>query len=249
MRGTMILAGLASAALAACNTGGRADDEEREGRSGGPKIARTFNVAAFDSVSLGGPHNVIVTVGGAHSVRAEGPQYDLDKLEIKIEDSTLEIGSKREKKRGFSFGHDGKAITVHVTVPALKAASIGGSGDIVIDKVEGESFAAAIGGSGDIEVKTMRVGEADFSIGGNGSIVAAGTAQRSKISIGGSGDVSAENLESRATRISIAGSGEVRAKAMDTADVTIVGSGDVEISGTAKCEVSKMGSGDIRCPG
>ena len=247
MRGSIILAGLTSAALAACNMGA-GHDEEGEARSGGPKVARTFNLAGFDSVSLGGAANVVVTVGGAHSVRAEGPQHDLDRLEIKVDGSTLEIGTRREKRRWFSSDHGGAAITIHVTLPALKAAAIGGSGDIVIDKVEGESFAAAIGGSGDIEVKSMRVGEAAFAIGGSGGIAAAGTAQRSAISIGGHGDVRAENLETRSTQVSIAGSGEVRAKAMDTADVTVVGSGDVEIAGTAKCKVSKIGSGDVRCP-
>jgi hypothetical protein len=215
----------------------------------GPITQRSYNLSGFDSIALGGSQNVIVSVGPAHSVRAEGPEETIERLEIEVKDGSLRIGTKN--KYGFSMGSrkDRGGTTIHVTMPAIEAAAIGGSGNIRIDRVEGQRFAGSIGGSGDLEIGQLRVREADFSVAGSGAVRASGSVERSKISIAGSGDVNVEALESRSAMVSIVGSGDVRARAMETAKVSIMGSGDVSISGPAKCSVSKMGSGDVRCTG
>lgn len=234
-------------AVAACGFG--ADAQEGESRTYDARMSqRAFDVHAFDSVSLGGHHNVVVTVGPAASVRAEGPVSELDRLKIEVEDGDLHIGTKKNRD-WFGSNRSRRPVTVYVTTPTLTAASIGGSGDMRIDAVEGDSFSASIGGSGDMNIGSLRVGSADFSIAGSGGIHAAGTARRTSVSIAGSGDVEIADLESQSADVSIVGSGGVRARAMESADVSIMGSGDVAISGTARCSVSKMGSGDVRCGG
>lgn len=245
MRAAYVL--LPALAIAACGFG--ADAQEGESANYDARAAqRAYDVGAFDSVSLGGHHNVVVNVGPAASVRAEGPASELERLKIEVEDGDLHIGTRKE--RGW-FGGSGsrRPVTVYVTTPTLTGAAIGGSGDMRIDAVEGSRFSASIGGSGDMDIASLRVEAADFSIAGSGGIHAAGSATRTSVSIAGSGDVEIADLESRSTDVSIVGSGGVRARAMESADVSIMGSGDVAISGSAKCSVHKMGSGDVRCGG
>lgn len=231
--------------LAACNFS--ADAQNHDAKPSGQNGSRAFEVGSFDKVALGGPHNVVVTVGGAPSVRAEGDLGIIDKLDIRVEDGELEIGTKK----GFSFkwNSDKSPVTVYVTLPALAAASIGGSGDMKIDKVSGDRFEGSIGGSGDMDIGAVQVKAASFSIAGSGGIRAKGTAESGDVSIAGSGDLSLEGLEVQRTNVSIVGSGNVKARAMQSADISIVGSGDVELSGPAKCNISKMGSGEARCTG
>jgi hypothetical protein len=243
MRAALIL--VSTLVLAACNMAAEAQRGEGDSTGGGAATQRSYDLAGFDSVSLAGPHDVRVSVGNAHSVRAEGDPEVLDKLEIKVDGRNLEIGMKRGR---WSFRNKPKT-TIYVTMPAIRSAAIAGSGDMRIDRAEGEEFSASIGGSGDMQVGALRVGSADFSVAGSGNVRAAGSAGRSKVSIAGSGDVDVGSLESREAKVSIVGSGNVRARAMETADISIMGSGDVEISGSAKCSVSKMGSGDVRCTG
>lgn len=243
MRAAAIL--ISTLVLMACNMSADAQEGE-EGRRSGRTAQRSFDVGRFDTVSLGGAYDVVVTVGPDSSVRAEGDADEIERMEVKVEDGDLHIG--RRKSEGWSVGwrRHGR-VTVYVTTPALRAAAIGGSGDMKIDKVEGREFAASIGGSGDMRIETLRVNEASFSIAGSGGITAAGSAGSTEVSVAGSGNVNVEGLESRTADISIVGSGDVRARAMDTADISIMGSGDVIMAGTARCEVSKMGSGDVRC--
>jgi hypothetical protein len=241
MRGAIVLSSMLL--LSACNFS--ADAQDHEVKPSGEAGMRTFQVGAFEKVALGGPHNVVVAVGPAPSVRAEGDLGIIDKLDIHVENGTLKI----DNKKGFSFSwkSHGKPVTIYVTAPALAGASIGGSGDMTIDKVSGDTFDAAIGGSGDMEIGAVQVKTARFSIAGSGGIRAKGSAESGDMSIAGSGDVMLGGLEVQRANVSIVGSGNVQTRARQTADVSITGSGDVEISGGAKCNVSKMGSGEVRC--
>ena len=96
-----------------------------KGRSQGATAAHgAFQVGAFDSVSLGGHHNVIITVGGdTPSVRAEGDESELADLEIETRGNELHIGTKDR----VNWSGRRRAVTVHINVPALVAASIGGA--------------------------------------------------------------------------------------------------------------------------
>ena len=230
-------------ALAACNS---AEAQGGAAASSGPITQRSYDLAGFQGVGLAGSQNVIVTVGPAYSVRAEGDAESLDRLDIRVENGTLKIGAK---KNSWSIGWNSNRphTTVYVSAPALASAAIAGSGDMRIDRVQGQRFAASIAGSGDMDIAALRVGEAKFSIAGSGGIKAAGSAEASSISVAGSGDLDLERLEARTASISIMGSGGVRARAMETANVSVMGSGDVDVTGTARCTVNKRGSGGVRC--
>ena len=236
---------LSNLALVACNMSADAQEADRGDRGGGPVTQRSFDLAGFDAVGLAGSPNVLVTVGGAHSVRAEGDAETLDRLELRVEDGTLKIGTK---KGSWSVGWTNRARTIiHVTVPALRGVSVAGSGDIRVDRVQGEAFEASVAGSGDIELAQLQVGSANFSVAGSGNIKARGTAQQASASVAGSGDIDAGALQSRTATASVMGSGDVRLAATETANISIMGSGDVYVSGPARCSINKRGSGEVHC--
>jgi hypothetical protein len=242
MRMRAAIALVSAVVLTACNA---ADAQRGEAEGSGTTVQRNFQVGAFDSVSLGGHHDVVITVGGnGLSVRAEGDQREIDDLEIETRGNELHIGTKRR----MNWSGRRRPVTIHIAVPALAAAAIGGSGNIRIDNVQGRQFGASIGGSGNIEIASLRVGEGQFSIAGSGNIRAdGGQAQMTEISIAGSGDIDLRGVQSRNAQISVVGSGDVRVRASEAASVTIMGSGDVTVAGQARCTVNKMGSGDVHC--
>jgi hypothetical protein len=218
MRGAILIPVLL---LGACSASGA-------GESHGQRGTRDFPVGNFDRISLTGSPNVVVTVGGAPSVRAEGDTALLEKLEIKVENGVLRVGYKKGNwSFGWGKGH-GQPVTVHVSAPSLTGAEVAGSGDMTIDKVEGGDFTGQIAGSGEIALASLRARSASFSI-------------------AGSGDVKAAGLQVKRAKVSIAGSGNVETRASESADIDIMGSGDAIVTGGAKCNVNKMGSGDVRC--
>lgn len=232
---------VAAAAVAACS---RTHDDG----DGGPVVQRSYNVGAFQQIEVAGPYQVDVQTGGTPSVSASGPQKLLDRMVVEVNGDKLFI-HPQEEHGFFHFGwHSRGNATIHVTAPALNAATIAGSGGIAVDKIAGNAFEGTVAGSGDLTLGELNVQSAKLSIGGSGNIRAnGGQAATVDYNIGGSGDIDARGLRAQTANVSIAGSGSIRGQATLTADVSIMGSGDVTLTGGAKCNVSKMGSGSAHC--
>ena len=216
-----------------------------ESTPSGPSGTRSFEVSGFDQVELAGSDNVRVIAGPAFSVQATGPEKILDQLKIEVKGSRLIVG--RKSRNWVAGWQSGEGALVTVTMPTIKAASLAGSGDMAIDRVETPEFQANLAGSGNLSLDSAQVEKLEANLAGSGDIILAGTAKTIDISIAGSGDVTAKELNATDARVSIAGSGNVDARATGSASISLLGSGDVNISGTANCKTSKMGSGEVRC--
>ena len=218
---------------------------DAEARDAGPAVDRTYQIGAFDRVTVSGPYEVTVKTGGQPGVVAHGGEAVLAETEIVVEDGELRIVPKNRKNR-WNWGK-GSKVRVEVSAAALRGATIAGSGMLNIDRIAGGDFEGEVAGSGDLGIAQMDAGKVELAVAGSGTVRAAGKARALDVNIAGSGDVDLSALEAVAADVSIAGSGNVRARATGTAEVSIMGSGDVEIKGGAKCSVSKQGSGDVRC--
>ncbi|WEK44343.1 MAG: DUF2807 domain-containing protein [Candidatus Sphingomonas colombiensis] len=230
--------------LAAC--GGLHDEDSQPSIApNGSGSSRTFAANDFTAVELRGPDDMDVRVGSAFSVRADGDPGVLDKLRVVRDGQTLRVG----RKTGFSWGSTGSA-KIYVTMPRVTAASLSGSGNLAVDRIEGSGFDGALSGSGDLKIGAIAVDNAAFSISGSGKVSTdRGTARQLKISVAGSGDVDARNLVAQSAKVDVAGSGDVRATVNGPATVSIMGSSDIDLGPKAKCETHKTGSGSVRCGG
>lgn len=235
----------AAVPLAACSYTSDAAPPAVAGSGSG--TTRSFAAADFTGVTLRGSDDVDVRVATGFSVRAEGPSAELDKLEIVRVGDTLRIGRKKNLA-GFSWGsHDG--VKVFVTMPRIVAALVAGSGNMAIDRVDGQRFDGETAGSGNLAIAALRVPQARLSLAGSGNITASGKVDRLTADLAGSGNLSANGLKAAAATVSLAGSGDVRADVTGPADVSMVGSGTVDLGRGAHCKTSRIGSGEIRCGG
>jgi len=230
---------VAASAVSACHV----NAQEAPGRT----ISRNYQVGNFHQIEVAGPYDVEVRTGANPSVSAKGSEKLLEKTVVEVKGDKLVI--RPENNHGFfHFGWSsrGKA-NFTVTVPQLSGATIAGSGDVQVDKVQGDRFEGTVAGSGGIVVGNMDVQTVKLAIAGSGGVKGSGRAKSADYDIAGSGGIDGSGIVAEQAKISIAGSGDVKAHATGSADVSIMGSGDVEVSGGAKCKVSKAGSGDVRC--
>lgn len=236
------LALLALVPLAACSVG-----SDAKTAPSGVNGSKTFAIAGFSAIAATGPDDVDVRVGSGFSIRAEGDTGIMQALEIVKNGDTLEI--RRKSRTGFSWGggDKGKHLKIYVTMPRITAADITGSGDMAVDRVEGDSFKVSATGSGDLSIASMSVQRAEFSLTGSGGVTTSGSAKTGSFSIAGSGDIDAAKLTLTQADVDVMGSGNVSAAVAGPAKVDVMGSGDVTLTGGAKCTTSKMGSGTITC--
>ncbi|MGL4313199.1 MAG: head GIN domain-containing protein [Sphingomonas sp.] len=236
MRRLIILAALP---LAACSAA-LGDAGVAASGSGG---VRDFPVSDFTRVSLTGSDDVRVRTGAQFSVHAEGPSETLDLLRIERDGDTLKIG--RKPTIGFAWG--GRGATITVTMPAIRGASVTGSGDLTVDHATGDAFDGAATGSGNLSIAALAVKNGSFSVTGSGDVEARGTAQALTLSVTGSGDLRLKGVEAQGATVSVMGSGNAAANVNGAATVSVMGSGDVDLGPKARCTTSKLGSGEVSC--
>jgi hypothetical protein len=204
---------------------------------------RSFSVGAFNEVVLSGSMDVVVTTGAAHSVRAEGADADLDRLDIRVKGDALVIATK---PGSWNWSSRDK-VTVRVSAPNLSGASISGSGDMQVGAVKGD-FSAHISGSGDMAVASVDAPALALSTSGSGDMmISGGRCGAGSISTTGSGDIDASRVRCETLSISTTGSGDVAAQATGTATLRTTGSGDIRVTGGARCTTRSSGSGNTAC--
>ncbi len=215
-------------------------------REAAGQATRSFQVAGFERLEVGGPYEVTVTTGSAPSVRASGSQKAMERMIVEVDNGTLKIRTK--KRSNFDWSSRSGSVKLAVTVPRLTAAQIAGSGSIAVDKVAGDSFDAGVAGSGEVRLGRVDVKRFKAGIAGSGEIHAGqGRAAMVDYEIAGSGDIDGARLVAEAATVEIAGSGNVSGNATGQASVEIAGSGNVRLTGGAQCTVSKSGSGNVEC--
>jgi hypothetical protein len=217
--------------------GGKGKEIKPSGSTG----TRSFAATGFTKVDLRGSDDVDVTIGKDFAVTAEGDTAVLDQLKIDVDGGTLKVGRKDN-----SWFADDKGARIHVVLPRLAGASVAGSGDMTVERAEGD-FNGAVVGAGNLKVAALSGGKADLSITGSGDLSIGGAVGNLRVNIAGSGDVDATKLSASGADISIAGSGSVRGVVKGDAKVSLMGSGDVVLTGGAKCSTSAMGSGEAHC--
>lgn len=208
----------------------------------GTGATRSYEATGFTGVDLRGSDDVDVKAGNSFSVIAEGNPKVLDVLEIKVVDGTLRVG----RKWNSNVDDDDHGARIHVVMPKLTSASVSGSGDLTVDRAEGD-FDGSIAGSGNLDIAALNANAAKLSVAGSGDMTLAGSVAKLSASIVGSGDIDGRKLTASGASISIVGSGSMRGVVKGGASVSIAGSGDVDLTGGAKCSVNAVGSGEASC--
>jgi Putative auto-transporter adhesin, head GIN domain len=188
-------------------------------RGSGNTVKETRDVTGFDEIVVGGSGDVTVEVTGTESLDVEAEDNILPLLTTEVVGGRLELGSTG------SFTTT-RGIHYTITAATLTGVTIRGSGSVVADGVDADSFAVRIEGSGDV--------------------TPTGTAASLTVQIDGSGNVNAFDLEATTVDVEINGSGSASVYAIQALDVQINGSGDVAYDGDPAVDESINGSGDVR---
>lgn len=241
---TMAVAPLAIA-LAACGADGKKEQHDRGAAEAGPATAKSYALSGFTGVAVTGPDDVTIRRGDAFSIKAEGPQREIEALEIKLDGEMLSVG---RKSAGLDFGRDSEGVRIAITMPKLGMARLTGSGSIDADIIDGDAVEARVTGSGDLKVGKLTAKTLKLAVSGSGDMeIADGAVDSGDFGVTGSGNIEAEKLVAQTLTVSITGSGDVEAQAKGSAAIKILGSGDATIGGGGKCSTQALGSGTATC--
>lgn len=176
-------------------------------------------LAGFTSIDLAGSNNVTVTAGARQSVIVHADANLLSNVTTRVTAGNLIIGDVG------SFSAK-SPMYVEVSVPALAALDLGGSGTITVTGISASRLTITVPGSGDIS--------------------ASGSVTRLNVSIAGSGEAQLSGLVARDVDAVVSGSGAIFVTATQSLDAKVPGSGAVLYSGNPpQVRTSITGSGAV----
>ncbi|TYP98776.1 putative autotransporter adhesin-like protein [Tenacibaculum adriaticum] len=210
-------------------------------KGNGKVITKTRSVDNFDEVSVGGSFDVNLIDGKEGKITIEGEENIIPYIITEVRGGTLKIKFKDNTNIRTT-----KRLTVTVPFEEIEGVSLGGSGNINVEKrIKANDVSFSIGGSGNITAE-VDASSVKSSIGGSGNIKLKGNTGDFKCSIAGSGSVKAYDLYADNLKANIAGSGSVQTSVKTKIDANVVGSGSVYYKGKPKyIDSNSVGSGDV----
>jgi hypothetical protein len=117
------------------------------GSAEGPPVTQTRDVGEFSAVELRGSATLDVLVGTAASVTLVGDTRTLEKFTTRVQDGTLLV----EQKSGWMWFTNGGDLQARITVPALRALTLNGAGNVSINGLAGGELVVTLQGAGNVE--------------------------------------------------------------------------------------------------
>lgn len=237
--------------LLLCTTA--ADAQNRQVVGSNKYITKEIKLDDFDEIKLVGSPTVIYTqaTNGKSQLKYSGSDNLFDCLEYKVVHHILEISFKNNTN--IRFNADSR-MEIVVSSPSLEAASLQGSGDIILNgTVKATNLDLVLVGSGDITANDL-VCDKEFTakLQGSGDLTVKGSvrAMKTNLFLVGSGDLDVSNLTTKMAVAKLQGSGDLRVKGMNETNMAVIdliGSGDLSFDGITAHSVtaSVQGSGDM----
>jgi hypothetical protein len=187
-------------------------------RGSGTAMTDTREVAAFDSIEVGGAFELIVHVDPAAAQRVEVSGDD----NIVPEVTTSVSGGELEIAIDHGMVRPKLDMKVEVWVASLAGLEASGASDITVEGLHGEAFEIELSGASDSR----------FS----------GAVDRFEIELSGASDLDARELHAKIVDLELSGAGDAEVWASERLDAEVSGAGNVRYFGSPK-EVQQDVSG------
>jgi hypothetical protein len=198
-------------------------------------------VANFKGVGFSLPGQLEVRTGSSEGITIETDDNLLPLIETVVENGTLQIRNKKK------VNINTRNLKVVVQTRGVDRLSLGGSGNIDADRVQGSGLQFDIGGSGSIKVGKAEGQSVNINLGGSGKLsVLDGAARELNATIGGSGNIDMARVRFDTANVTIAGSGDATIWVNKSLDMTVAGTGDVNYYGDPQVNKTAVGSGSAR---
>jgi uncharacterized membrane protein len=173
-------------------------------------------LASFSGVELAGSNNVTIHVGEAQLVAVHADDNLIDRVTTEVRAGDLVIGNTPGSFTTRS------PMSVEVSVPALTALILTGSGNVSVSGIDAQRLTVALSGSG--------------------FLIASGTATRLDVMLSGSGDAELEQVIVSNVDAVVSGSGQIVVTATKSLSASVPGTGAIVYSGNP-AQVTKKVSG------
>ena len=198
------------------------------------------NLRNFDSIDLRISAHVALTQNPNYSLSIDASQRLLRQIVTRVVNRTLIIDMPG------NYSNYNERIALSISAPQFKNLSISGSGNMKINRLQGNHLNINISGSGNFEASRATLASCFVAVSGSGNVDLVGTSNFIDVSLSGSGHVDADQMRTSDAKARISGSGNVSFYATHRLNAIIAGSGNVFYRGNPSINQNLQGSGAVR---
>ena len=206
---------------------------------------RTISVSDFDSLRVTGTMTVIVTESNATAIRVSGDPRDLESVIAGVNAQKLTISLSH-----FGWGSSAVAhgpLVINITTPHLRAASLNGSGRLMIAHMRAPRTEISMGGAGEVRVERLETETFSAILSGSGRMQLAGKVAQAQLTATGSGTIDAVGLLAQDVKLGAQGASTIKATASRSANAMATGASSISVEGNPACTVNNVGAGVVSC--
>ena len=215
-------------------------------RGSGNIITEDRSVSNFNSISMSGSGEIIITQDDEESLTVEVDDNIMQYIITEVKGKTLHLGFDTSKFKSVS---PSRQVKYNLKLKDLIGLTVSGSGKVESESIETDDLDIKISGSGDVKIDSLTAEKLDVDIKGSGDFNLAGEVNSQDINISGSGNYNAGDLQSETVKLNISGSGNATVWATELFDVRVSGSGNANYYGKPTVNSSISGSGKINSLG
>jgi len=205
---------------------------------------KTVMLTSFDRIRVEGPFDVTLTTGKGAGGVLSGDDRAIERVNLRVEGRTLIVGAGVDGWGGYPGEAIGQ-VTVRVTTPSLRSATVAGGGQLRVDRMRAQQIDLSVAGAGALSVAGVEADQVNATMNGSGAMTLAGKSGRARFVNSGTGAIDAAGLVARDLTVLSQGMGTGSFNALYTADISAMGLGGISVAGAAKCTV--RGVGPVAC--
>lgn len=202
----------------------------------------TRTTKSYNSISVGGSFNVILTNGKEGNISITGEENLLEYVVTEVDGDNLKIHFEKDFK---NYKLNNK-IEIRVPIEKIEALALSGSGNITTEtEIRADKFSTAQSGSGkmNLQITTQNM---ESALSGSGHLHLSGSTKNFEIAVSGSGKIDSQKLDSEAVTAAVSGSGTITVSTKEAIKAVVSGSGQIRYYGNPrKIEQKVSGSGGI----
>ena len=179
-------------------------------------ISRTYDLADFDAIDVGGVYELNVTVGPDYAVELAGAPSEMDRAKVSVENGVLSL--QQEEIHGVKRNWRNQGLTATISVPSLTSIDVAGVADAEVDGVDADAFSVSLAGVGEIDVS--------------------GVCRDLTARVSGVGELDASDLKCDRVDVAVSGVGEAKVYASESVEASVGGIGSITVDGSPS-EVGK----------
>jgi hypothetical protein len=208
--------------------------------------SRTYDIGAFEEVSVSAGIEVDITAGPNRSVVAENRSDKFDDLRISVEGKVLNIGRPAGSWFSSWFSGGRPDYQVHVVAPALRSLSASSGSEVgVKGPLEGDFSVTASSGS-EVHVTGIRGGNVKASVSSGSEVEIEGTCVSLQAEASSGSDLEADDLKCEAVTVNTSSGSDVSVSASKRVSGNASSGSDVTVKGRPpEVHVEKSSGADV----